>query len=145
MDSAPTSFRFKAWLAPLSVSAVLAAVVWALSPLLTGHKEPWDSSSYYYPLALLVAGLVAGMLGSRRKTAYYLGAIVGQILYVLIFLKVRPLLLVSVGFMAVYSVAFYVAALMAGYLRQRKVSVMNRGSLRVVRAPATAELGSWAT
>jgi hypothetical protein len=72
--------------------------------------------------------LVAGLIGSRRKSAYYLGAIVGQMLYVLIFLKAGPLLLVGVGFMAVCSVAFFVAALLADYLRQRIVSAVNRGS-----------------
>lgn len=127
MDSA-SGFRFKAWFGPFSASAILASLVWALSPLLTGHKEPWDSSSHYYPLALLISGLAAGLLGSHRKSAYYLGALVGQILYVLTFLKVGPLLLVGVGIIAVYSVAFYAAALLADYLRQRIVSAISRGS-----------------
>ena len=128
MDKASTTVRYKTWLATFSISAILASLVWALSPLLTGHKEPWDASNHYYPLALFIAGLVAGLLGSRRKSAYYLGAIVGQLLYALIFLRTGPLLLVGVGFMAIYSVAFYAAALLADYLRQRVVDAIGRGS-----------------
>jgi hypothetical protein len=126
MEYASRRAKAGAWLAAFSLSALCASLGWALSPFVTGHKEPWDSANNYYPLALFVAGLVSGALGPRRKSAYYVGGIAGQLLFVLVFLEAGPLLLVGVAFMAIYSVAFYVAALLANFLRQRVVGMVTR-------------------
>jgi len=42
------------------VSAVASALIWAVSPLLTGHAEPWDADGLFYVACLVVAGLGAG-------------------------------------------------------------------------------------
>jgi hypothetical protein len=55
--------------------------VWALSPALTGHREPWDTTRHYYTLGLIVAG---------------------QLLYALTFLESGPLWLVGLVFMWIY-------------------------------------------
>ncbi len=41
------------------VSAVASALIWALSPLLTGHAEPWDAYGPFDVGSLVVAGLGA--------------------------------------------------------------------------------------
>jgi hypothetical protein len=128
MEKPPKHVPYRPWLATFSISTVCASLVWALSPAITSHKEPWDSANHYYPLALLVAGLVSGLVSPRHKLAYYSGAVIGQLLFALIFLESGPLLLVGVAFMAAYSVAFYVAALLANYLRQLVVGNASQES-----------------
>jgi hypothetical protein len=50
----------------------------------------------------------------------------GQLLFTLIFLKTGPLLLVGLALMAIYGLAFYVAALLGGYLRNRVLGIVRR-------------------
>lgn len=38
------------------VSAAASALIWALSPLLTGHAEPWDAGWLFYPGPLVLLG-----------------------------------------------------------------------------------------
>jgi len=109
----------RAWILTLLVSALTAGVVWALSPLISGRAEPWDATNHYYPIALAVAGALSGALTSRVRWAYFLGCIVGQLLFEVIFLKTGPLVVVGVIFMALYGVVFVAAALLASYLRGR--------------------------
>jgi hypothetical protein len=103
---------------PAFLAALVAgALVWGLSPLVTGHLEPWDADGLYYVGALTVTGIVAGGLFPRPLWAHYLGSVVGQLTYELIFLKLGPLFLVGIVFLLGYSVVFLVAAAIAARVR----------------------------
>ena len=110
--------KTRAWLT-LLVSVVASALVWALSPWLAGHKEPWDADGFYYVLALVVAGLAAGLLAPRPLWAHYAGAVIGQLAYEAIFLRVGPLFVLGAAFLLAYSLIFLAAAAAAAYLRRR--------------------------
>ena len=101
------------------VASATSAVVWALSPALSGHAEPWDADGLFYIGSLLVAGLFAGALVPQPLWAHYLGAVFGQLAYEVIFLKIGPLILIGVVFLLGYSLLFLVAAAIAGYVRLR--------------------------
>jgi len=96
-----------------------SALVWALSPLLTGFREPWDAPMPYYIAALVVAGAISGALLPKPIWAHYLGAVTGQILFELLFLRVGPLLLLGVVFLLAYSLVFVLAAAATGFVRRR--------------------------
>jgi hypothetical protein len=110
--------KSRAWRTFL-VSAAAGALVWALSPLLTDHREPWDAGGLFYVLALIVAGSLAGLLAPKPLWAHYLGAFVGQLTYEVLFLRVGPLFALGAVFLAGYSLIFVGAAAAAGYLRLR--------------------------
>jgi len=95
----------------LSFSAFLGALIWALSPSITGYTEPWDAKSAYYYVALFVAGTLVAIPGKRPLWAVYVGVILGQFLYVLFFLSFGPLLPVGIVFLAAYSLLSFFAAL----------------------------------
>ena len=102
----------------LVVSAGLAAGVWALSVPLTGKSEPWDSEGAYYFLALAVSGALSGVIAPRPWWAHYAGAMLGQAGYELAFLKLGPLFLLGLVFLAGYSMIFVVAAALAASFRK---------------------------
>ncbi len=101
------------------VAAVASALIWVLSPLLTGHAEPWDADWLFYVGSLAVAGLGAGALIPNSLWAHYLGCIVGQLGYELLFLNVGPLLLLGAVFLLGYSLIFVAAAAVAAYARNK--------------------------
>ena len=106
----------RAWLT-LSVSTVAGALVWALSPWLVGRREPWDAEGHFYVVALLIAGCLAGFLAPRPLWAHYIGALVGQLGYELVFLSIGPLLPLGVACLLAYSIVFVAAAAAGAYLR----------------------------
>jgi hypothetical protein len=61
------------------LSAILGALIWFLSPLLTGRQEPWDASPSYYCSGLAVAGFIPACLSARRFWLWAAGAWVGQL------------------------------------------------------------------
>lgn len=99
------------------LSAAASALIWALSPLLTGHVEPWDADGYFYVSALAVAGLGAGAMIPQSLRMHYLGAVLGQLGYELLFLHVGPLFVIGAVFVLGYSVVFFLAAALAACLR----------------------------
>lgn len=88
----------RAWLT-IAVSAVVGASVWALSPWLVGHQEPWDAEGGFYVLALAAGGSVAGLLTPRPLWAHYLGAVAGQLAYEVLFLRRGPLFVLGIAFL----------------------------------------------
>jgi hypothetical protein len=110
--------KTRAWLTVI-VSALAGASVWALSPLLAGHQEPWDAEGFYYVAALGVAGAVTGLVAPRPLWAHYLGALVGQAAYAAVFLPVGPLFILGAAFLLGYTLIFLVAAALAAYVRTR--------------------------
>jgi hypothetical protein len=108
----------RAWLTVL-VSTASAGSVWALSPLLTGHREPWDTDGINYVVALAVAGFVAASIVPRPLWAHYLGALVGQLGYALLFLPAGPFTVLGAAFLLGYSLIFLAAAALAAFARTR--------------------------
>lgn len=104
------------------VAVGASALIWALSPWLTGHAEPWDSDGVYYFAALAVAGLISGALMPRPLWAHYPGAVLGQLTYEAVFLDIGPLFLLGAAFLLGYSLLFLSAAAVAAYVRLRLTS-----------------------
>jgi hypothetical protein len=103
----------------LLYSALVGAAIWALSPSLTGHREPWDSDTLYYFASLLIAGVLLGIFRPRRIWTHTVGIFLGQLLYVLAFLSVGPLIVVGVLFLAGYSLLCMVGAALGSRVRHK--------------------------
>lgn len=101
------------------VAALAGAAIWALSPVVTGHAEPWDAGGAYYASALVLAGLVSGFAVTAPLWASYVGSIVGQLLYMLVFLPPGPLIVVGVAFLLVWSLLFLAGAWVGARLHRR--------------------------
>lgn len=108
------------WLT-IAVAAAAGASIWALSLLLTGHREAWDTGGGYYPVGLIIAGVLSGVLAPRPLWAHYVGAVLGQLAYMLIFLPTGPLIVLGIIILLVLSTLFLLAAAIGGYLRTRFV------------------------
>ena len=93
--------------AALIVSAILGATIWGASPFLVGEAEPWDAEPglrfFYYPTALLLAGFVSGLAARRRAGTAYWGLIIGQLAFMFAFLPMGPLMILGLGYLAVYT------------------------------------------
>ena len=111
-----------------TLAAVLGAVIWGLSPLMTQTVEPWDAKSPYYFLSLFVAGGLVGLLCPRHIWAAYLGIVVGQLVYMLIVLPSGPLFPLGVLFLFEYSLLSVLALVLASQIR-RKSSSINAGGV----------------
>ncbi len=61
-------------------SAFVGWFIWFASFYFTGHREPWDSESFYYRDCLLVGGAIAGFLLPRRFWLWAVGMWVGQMI-----------------------------------------------------------------
>lgn len=89
------------------LSAVLAlvagAATWWLSPVATGHAEPWDGSGLYYLGALVVGGALAGLATNRPLIPVTLGFATGQTVYGLLALSSGPLWVVGLLFIGFFS------------------------------------------
>ena len=104
------------------------ALIWALSPLLIGLNEPWDTDGDFYVTALVVAGMLAGGLCPNPLWAHYLGALIGQLGYELIFLHVGPLFLLGAIFLLGYALIYLIAAALGGYVRARLTAPSPRAA-----------------
>jgi len=102
----------------LALSAVAGAAIWALSPVWSGQREPWDAGGLYYPAALFLAGIVLGAIGPRAIWAHAVGIALGQLLYMLMFLPLGPLLLLGVVFLIAYSLLTLGGAALGVILRK---------------------------
>lgn len=100
-------------------AALTCAAVWALSPWFTGRHEPWDADSPFYVCGLMIAGVVSGALSPKPIWALYLGAVIGQVAYQALFLRLGPLFPLGVLFLAGYCFVFVTAAACVGYIRTR--------------------------
>ena len=102
------------------LSAVLGFVIWALSRAITGKAEPWDANSPYYYVALVAAGFVSGFSIPADRRAHYLGAVLGQALYGLIFLPGSGLFILGVLVLFVYSLLYLAGVALAMRLKRRR-------------------------
>ena len=122
----PPKPKPRSWVTVL-VSAAAGALIWALSPWLTGHQEPWDADGLFYVAALVVAGSVAGAITPRPLWGLYLGVLIGQFGYDLITQRIGPLFLIGAVFLLGYSVIF----LQTGYVWVNSPRMESRPSERV--------------
>lgn len=90
----------------LALSIAGGAAIWALSPAMTGHAEPWDSGSLYYVAALALLGLALGAMSTRPLAILLiaLGAWLGQVLHIVLFLPLGPLFVAGLVILAAYLV-----------------------------------------
>jgi hypothetical protein len=100
------------------LAAIASAAIWASSPLVTGHKEPWDAEGFFYFGSLFATGVVSGFSIPKPLWAHYLGSVLGQATYALIFLPLGPLFVLGVGFLLGYALLFLVGALVGSRLRR---------------------------
>lgn len=68
-------------LVSFALAAASGATVWALSPALTGRKEPWDASLLTYLLSMLAGGCVLAAICPRFFFVPVAGIYLGQIAY----------------------------------------------------------------
>ncbi len=60
------------------------AIVWGLSVPLTGMREPFDSPTYYYAVAMFVAGIVAALPAPRYWWVAVVGIFSGERIYMFV-------------------------------------------------------------
>ena len=99
-------------------AALVGALIWAISPMVTGHVEPWDADGVYYFAALLLAGLVSGFVSPKSTWTLYLGSIVGQSLYKVLFLPSGQLMAVGLAFLLAWSLIFSAGAYGGSHVRR---------------------------
>lgn len=75
----------KPWIA-LIAGIVCGALVWAMSIPITGAREPFDSPSAYYKVAMFFAGIVSSVPAPRFWLLSLIGVILGQHIYSFLFL-----------------------------------------------------------
>src|SRR5215208_3097677 len=89
------------------VGVGLGALIWLLSPAVTGRREPWDAAGGYYYGALLGAGLLGGLAAPAHWGTIAIGVFVGQALVLLGGVLVTPasggLWPLGVVFLSIYS------------------------------------------
>ncbi|MBE8968556.1 hypothetical protein IQ277_20720 [Nostocales cyanobacterium LEGE 12452] len=95
-------------------SFVGGAMVWALSPFLSGQVEPWDAKGFYYSAALLIVGLAR----PKHIWSHYAGIVLGQLTCMLCFLPGSPLIPVGVAFLAAYSTIALAGAASGAWFRR---------------------------
>lgn len=66
------------------LGVIIGFLVWALSPRLTGFKEPWDAAWPFYSIVIFLTGMVFTLIRGRVDAIGFLGLWVGQILGLLI-------------------------------------------------------------
>jgi hypothetical protein len=101
------------------IAALAGAAVWALSPLMTGHSEPWDAGGIYYAAALALAGFLSGVVARKPLWALYVGSFCGQLSYALLFLPSGPLMVVGLFFLLAWSLLFLGGAYAGSRIRSR--------------------------
>ena len=82
-------YKLKRWqsvarnrsLQAIAASAVLGALVWGSSPIITGQDEPWDANLAYYGLGIALASFIGGRIVRPQIWQAMLGAYIGQVLY----------------------------------------------------------------
>ena len=101
------------------LSAIFGALIWIFSPLFTGQIEPWDSQSSYYYISLFSAGVVAGFAYPKRTGAVFSGVVLGQFLYLFLFLSPGLLALIGIGSMLFFGTLSLAGAIVGTFIGVR--------------------------
>ncbi len=98
--------------------------IFALSLPLGGHVEPWDGLPGYYPIALVLGGLLAGIFLRARPLPLWLGLMVGKVFYVCVCSSRGPgnLWPIGLAFDAVASLLALVGFWVGVWLARRMVA-----------------------
>lgn len=110
-----------------SLAAGLGAVIWAVSPVVTGSAEPWDAESPYYFVSLFTAGAIVGFLYPVHILSEFSGIVAGQLIYLLVFLPSGPLLPLGVIFLVGFGLVSLLGAFLASRTRRRPESISTGG------------------
>ena len=100
------------------ISSVLGALIWFASPYLSGELEPWDSETFYYVGSLFIGGIILGLYNSEKIWGYAIGIFLGQIIYILLFLPLGPLILIGILYLAGSSLICYLGASVGKLLKK---------------------------
>lgn len=100
-------------------SSSIGALVWAISPMMTGYVEPWDSNTVYYPVALFSGGIALGLFLPGNASIHYLGAFFGQLCFMLVATGAGPLFGIGIVFLAAYTVLFLIGVLAGSKARTK--------------------------
>ena len=96
------------------LGSVLGASIWLLSPLITGRREPWDADGGYYPGALVLTGILGGLVMPQHWGSIAIGIFAGQAVVLLGGVLAEPasggLWPLGLLFLAAYSVLGLVGA-----------------------------------
>jgi hypothetical protein len=96
------------------LGSVLGASIWLLSPVITGSREPWDADGGYYPGALVLTGILGGLVMPQHWGSIAIGIFAGQAVVLLGGVFAEPasggLWPLGLLFLAVYSVLGLVGA-----------------------------------
>ena len=68
----------------LLAGMVCGAIVWGLSMPLTGAREPFDSPTFYYVVAMFIAGILAALPAPRYWWAAVVGIFLGERIYMFV-------------------------------------------------------------
>lgn len=101
------------------VSVIFAILIWLASPVITGYKEPWDANNFYYVTALVLTGIISGFLSPAPLWKYYVGALIGQIVYLLLISGADALVLVGFIFLTGYTLLVLLGAAVGKWLKKR--------------------------
>ena len=99
-------------------AAILGALIWILSPLLTGAVMPADEHPNYYTLSLLFVGVVIGILFPKRLKAVFGGVVLGQLIYALIFLPLGSTAGAGIIYVSLYGVLSVAGAIIGSWIRR---------------------------
>ena len=106
----------------LLLGLALGVAIWLLSPFITGHREPWDAEGGYYASALLVAGMLGGLVVPQHWASSAIGILAGQAVVLMGGVIAEParggLWPLGLGFLALYSVLGLVGAAVGTGLRR---------------------------
>lgn len=96
----------------LVLGVIIGAAIWAVSPMVGGAVEPWDSDGPFYFGSLLLSGVIGWFL--FRKSSYFLiiGIYIGQLAYLSI-IGFGPLFVVGSVLLIPYSLIAGVGAILA--------------------------------
>ena len=112
----------------LPIGLALGAAIWVLSATITDRPEPWDASGLYYPVALLIAGLLGGLLVPGHWGEVAVGVYAGQALVLLARVLSDPgsggLWPLGLMMLALYSLIALAGALLGSAIRR----IANRRS-----------------
>ncbi len=61
-----------------------SAIVWGLSVPITGMREPFDSPTYYYVVAMFIAGILAALPAPRYWWVAVVGIFLGERIYMFV-------------------------------------------------------------
>ena len=96
----------------LSISTLLGAAILFFSPYFIGEVEPWDAETFYYTGALLSAGFIVLLDRHVSYESIFIGIMLGQAIYMFIFMPVDSLIGVALVIMAIKSLLSCVGLLL---------------------------------